>query len=110
MGLFTSGCRSDQEIDRLISAVKAAMQLLYWTVVVKQEQCPQAKLLVYQLIYVLTFTYGQLWSEIIFLSGVCGLIPRDPGETWIRDAVPLYREVVHASGQDACQWRCSGHV
>lgn len=56
------------------------MQLLYWTVVVKQEQCPQAKLLVYQLIYVLTFTYGQLWSEIIFLSGVCGLIPRDSSD------------------------------
>lgn len=67
MGLFTSGCRSDHEIDRLIGAVNTAMQSLYWTVVVKQEQGPQVKLSIYQMIYVLTFTYGQLWSEIIFL-------------------------------------------
>ncbi|KAK3510372.1 hypothetical protein QTP70_005671 [Hemibagrus guttatus] len=80
--LFTSEGRMDCEIDRRISA---AMQFMYWSVVVKKELSRKAKLSIYQSIYVPTLTYGhELWvmtkrvrSRIQAAEMVAGLSLRD---------------------------------
>ena len=60
--LFTSGGRTEREIDRRIGAASAVMQALYRSVVVKKELSRKAKLSIYQSIYVPTLTYGhELW-------------------------------------------------
>lgn len=46
------------EIDRRIGATSAGMPTLYRTVVVKRSLSPKAMLLIYQLIYIPTFTYS----------------------------------------------------
>ncbi len=50
--LFTSEGKMEREIDRLIGAVSAVMQMLNRSVVVKRELSWKAKLSIYRLIYV----------------------------------------------------------
>ncbi|KAK3509067.1 hypothetical protein QTP70_020205 [Hemibagrus guttatus] len=60
--LFTSEGRMDHEIDRRIGAAAAVMRSMYRSVVVKKELSQEAKLLIYQSIYIPTLTYGhELW-------------------------------------------------
>ncbi|KAK3527338.1 hypothetical protein QTP86_021955, partial [Hemibagrus guttatus] len=60
--LFTSEGRMDREIDRRIGAAAAVMRSMYRSVVVKKELSQEAKLSIYQSIYIPTLTYGhELW-------------------------------------------------
>ncbi|KAK3550483.1 hypothetical protein QTP86_030724 [Hemibagrus guttatus] len=87
--LFTSEGRMDREIDRRTAAA-AVMRSMYRSVVVKKELSRQAKLSIYQSIYVPTLTYGhELWvmtervrsriqaAEMSFLRRVAGCSLRD---------------------------------
>lgn len=51
--------RAEKEIDRHTLATSAAMQMLYWYVVVKREQNGKAKLLIYW------STYAHLWPQAV---------------------------------------------
>ncbi|KAK3550660.1 hypothetical protein QTP70_002363 [Hemibagrus guttatus] len=88
--LFTSEGRMDHEIERRIGAAAAVMQSMYRSVVVKKELSRNAKLSIYQSIYVPTLTYGhELWvmteslrsriqvAEMSFLRRVAGRSLRD---------------------------------
>ncbi|KAK3568242.1 hypothetical protein QTP86_002009 [Hemibagrus guttatus] len=88
--LFTSEGRMDREIDRRIGAAAAVMRSMYRCVVVKKELSRNAKLSIYQSIYVPTLTYGhELWvmtervrsriqaAEMSFLRRVAGRSLRD---------------------------------
>ena len=87
--LFTSEGKMEHEMDRRISAASAVMWALYRNVV-KTEMSRKAKVLIYQLSYIPTLTYGhELWivtertrsriqaAEMSFLPRVVGLSLRD---------------------------------
>ena len=94
--LFTGEGRTEQEIDRRLSAASAIMWSLYWSVVVKRELSQKARLSVYRLIFVPSLNYGhKLWvltermrswtqaSEMSFHCRVAGLALRN----WVRSLV-----------------------
>ncbi|KAK0135127.1 hypothetical protein N1851_029060 [Merluccius polli] len=87
--LFTSEGKMEHEMDRRIGAASAVMWVLYQNVV-KTEMSRKAKVLIYQLSYIPTLTYGhELWivtertrsriqaAEMSFLPRVVGLSLRD---------------------------------
>ncbi|KAK0152855.1 LINE-1 reverse transcriptase [Merluccius polli] len=88
--LFTSDGRMEREIDRWFGAASAVMRTLHGSVVVKRELSRNAKLSIYQSIYIPALTYGhELWvmtertrsrvqaAEMSFLRRVAGLSLRD---------------------------------
>ncbi|KAK3561961.1 hypothetical protein QTP86_019076, partial [Hemibagrus guttatus] len=103
--LFTSEGRMGREIDRRIGAAAAVMRSMYRSVVVKKELSREAKLSIYQTIYVPTLTYGhELWvmtervrsriqaAEMSFLRRVAGHSLRDrvrSSVTWEKLGVEL---------------------
>lgn len=68
--LLTSDGKRDQEIDKWISSPTAVLQLLYRSVVLKQELSLRAKLSVYRSIYVpiLTVTMSSWKKDCTFIS------------------------------------------
>lgn len=56
--LFTSGGKTERELDWEISVASAIMQALYRTVVVRREQSWKVQLLIYQSICIPTLTYA----------------------------------------------------
>lgn len=60
--LFISQGRVECEIDRLIAASAAKIEVLHQSVWVKRVMSHQVKLLIYRSVYVLTLTYGlEFW-------------------------------------------------
>ena len=60
--LFTSEGRVKLEVNRQIGATSAVMQTLQQSVVVKRELGWKTKFSIYQLVFVITLTYGhELW-------------------------------------------------
>lgn len=56
--LFMSGGKMEHRMDRQSGTASAVMRVLYRTIMVERKLSWEAKLLIYQLIYVLTLTYG----------------------------------------------------